>query len=128
MDAIDDLIDSYDPAGGPKHRQAILRKAVAIGGEAERHSIEEALAEIDDEYADERDSFACPECGYEMRNCLCIKFADPGGNSALRAASESNPRNLPCPNCHEPNRLTPADVAQNYVCDRCADATERGWP
>ena len=51
-------------------------------------------------------------------------FADPGGNSALRAASDSNPRNLPCPNCGTPNVLTPADVDLGYQCDRCADAAE----
>lgn len=55
-----------------------------------------------------------------------IDFADPGGNSALRAASKDNPRNLPCPNCKQPNRLTPADKALHYVCDRCADRAERG--
>jgi hypothetical protein len=55
-----------------------------------------------------------------------IQFADPGGNSALRAASSSNPRNLPCPTCERPNRLTPADVRQGYQCDSCADALERG--
>jgi hypothetical protein len=32
---------------------------------------------------------------------LVETFADPGGNSALRRASASNPRNLPCPNCGE---------------------------
>lgn len=53
-------------------------------------------------------------------------FADPGGNSALRAASRSNPRNLPCPTCHRANRLTPADRAKGYQCDSCADAQERG--
>lgn len=53
-------------------------------------------------------------------------FADPGGRSALRAASESNPRNLPCPNCEAQNVLTPADVARGYQCDRCADRAERG--
>lgn len=51
-------------------------------------------------------------------------FADPGGNSALRAASPSNPRNLPCPTCDTPNVLTPADAALGYQCDRCADAAE----
>lgn len=56
-----------------------------------------------------------------------IDFADPGGNSALRAATRTNPRNLPCPNCGEPNRLTPADRAQGYQCDECADALERGY-
>lgn len=53
-------------------------------------------------------------------------FADPGGHSALRAATRSNPRNLPCPNCERPNMLTPADQALGYQCDRCADAAERG--
>ena len=51
-----------------------------------------------------------------------IDFANPG--SALRAASPSNPRNLPCPTCGEPNRLTPADKAQGYQCDSCANAAE----
>jgi hypothetical protein len=51
-------------------------------------------------------------------------FADPGGKSALRAASKSNPRNLPCPTCHEPNRLTPADRACGYQCNTWADAAE----
>lgn len=54
-------------------------------------------------------------------------FAEPGGRSALRAASRSNPRNLPCPTCGTPNRLTPADRARGYQCDACADAQERGW-
>jgi hypothetical protein len=54
-------------------------------------------------------------------------FAHPGGNSALRAASRRNPRNLPCPTCGEPNRLTPADRARGYQCDACADRAERGW-
>lgn len=47
-------------------------------------------------------------------------FADPGGESPLRAASPSNPRNLPCPTCEQPNRLTPADRALGYQCDECA--------
>jgi len=55
------------------------------------------------------------------------EFADPGGNSALRASSKSNPRNLPCPNCGEANRLTPKDVALHYQCDSCADRLEMGF-
>ena len=51
-------------------------------------------------------------------------FMDPGGRSALRAAGKGNPRNLPCPTCREPNRLTPADVRRGYQCDACADAAE----
>lgn len=51
-------------------------------------------------------------------------FADPYGKSALRAASRSNPRNLPCPTCGEPNRLTPKDKARGYQCDECADRAE----
>lgn len=53
-------------------------------------------------------------------------FADPGGKSALRAASKRNPRNLPCPTCGAKNRLTPADRAAGYQCDACADRDERG--
>lgn len=53
-------------------------------------------------------------------------FADPGGKSALRAASKDNPRNLPCPNCGAPNRLTRKDKARGYQCDECADRAERG--
>lgn len=56
-----------------------------------------------------------------------MEFADPGGKSALRAASKSNPRNLPCPTCARPNRLTPADRARGYQCDSCADRCERGY-
>jgi hypothetical protein len=55
-----------------------------------------------------------------------MDFAEPGGRSALRAATKSNPRNLPCPNCKRPNRLTPADQALGYQCDACADRAERG--
>ena len=54
-------------------------------------------------------------------------FADPGGKSALRAASKRNPRNLPCPTCGEANRLTPKDKALGYQCDSCADRDEGGW-
>lgn len=51
-------------------------------------------------------------------------FQSPGGTSALRRATRYNPRNLPCPTCGEPNRLTPADVRQHYQCDACADRAE----
>ena len=66
---------------------------------------------LEDDYFDEDDD---------------IEFADPGGKSALRAASDDNPRNLPCPTCEAPNRLTPADRARGYQCDTCADRAERG--
>ena len=51
-----------------------------------------------------------------------MRFARKG--SALRAESKHNPRNLPCPTCKRPNRLTPADVRQGYQCDACADLDE----
>lgn len=57
---------------------------------------------------------------YEDRS----EFADPGGNSSLRASSRRNPRNLPCPTCGTENVLTRADRARGYQCDRCADAEE----
>ncbi len=68
--------------------------------------------EYDDEYDDDFDDE--PD------------FADPGGRSALRAASKKNPRNRTCPTCQQPNRLTAADVARGYQCDSCADRDEMG--
>lgn len=53
-----------------------------------------------------------------------VEFAEPGGRSALRAASASNPRNLPCPSCGRENRLTPEDVSRGYQCNACADRAE----
>lgn len=52
------------------------------------------------------------------------EFEDPGGRSALRKETDSNPRNLPCPNCNKPNKLTPADTELGYQCDTCAEALE----
>lgn len=54
-----------------------------------------------------------------------VGFANEG--SALRAETPHNPRNLPCPTCGRENTLTPLDVAAGYQCDRCADASERGY-
>ena len=39
-----------------------------------------------------------------------------GGNSALRAETEDNPRNLPCPTCGRENMLTSIDVSYGYQC------------
>lgn len=54
------------------------------------------------------------------------RFADPGGDSALHPATDNDPRDLPCPTCGWPNRLTRADRARGYQCDSCAMALERG--
>ena len=56
-----------------------------------------------------------------------VGFADPRGKSALRAATKSNPRNLPCPTCGQTNVLTPLDWQAGYQCDHCADQCERGY-
>ena len=64
---------------------------------------------------------------YPRRRGGRSQFADPGGRSALLAANRSNPRNLPCPTCEQPNRLTPADRAKGYQCDSCADMAEGGY-
>ena len=55
-----------------------------------------------------------------------VGFADPGGRSALRAATRHNPRTHACPTCGEPDMLTPADVRKGYQCDKCADQDEGG--
>jgi hypothetical protein len=78
--------------------------------------------EYDDGY-DSKQSFERAWCDDEEDLC---DFAEPGSGSALRAAGPGNPRNLPCPNCGEPNRLTPKDKALGYQCDACADRAERG--
>jgi hypothetical protein len=57
-----------------------------------------------------------------------LDFADPGGRSALRAATPDNPRDLPCGNCGSPDRLTRRDVDFGYQCDACADAAEGFGP
>jgi hypothetical protein len=64
--------------------------------------------------------------GYFGENEDCVDFADPGGRSALRASSNRNPRNLPCPTCGAKNVLTPADRARGYQCNSCADRAEGG--
>jgi hypothetical protein len=78
-------------------------------------------AEDEDEDGSERQYFGDEE-GEELIDG--VGFADPGGNSALRAATPNNPRNLPCPTCGEPDRLTPLDVAAGYQCDDCANRDE----
>ena len=53
-----------------------------------------------------------------------VGFADPGGRSALRAATKGNPRSYPCPTCGAKRVLTRIDVARGYQCNRCADRAE----
>lgn len=55
-----------------------------------------------------------------------MMFADPGGRSALRAASKNNPRRYSCPTCKTRNVLTRIDREKGYQCDDCADRLERG--
>jgi DNA-directed RNA polymerase subunit RPC12/RpoP len=56
-----------------------------------------------------------------------VGFADPGGRSALRAATRDNPRSYPCPTCGAENVLTRIDVERGYQCNSCADKEDRGW-
>jgi hypothetical protein len=53
-----------------------------------------------------------------------VGFQDPGGRSALRRATASNPRIHPCPTCKRKNMLTGLDVQRGYQCDICADRAE----
>lgn len=87
-----------------------------------------------DDYEEDGGEDFCRRCNRACEECVCDgdeedggdEFADPGGESALRAETEHNPRNLPCPTCHGANRLTPKDAALGYQCDACATACERG--
>ena len=69
----------------------------------------------------------CDRDDYDDEPIDGVGFADPGGRSALRAATKSHPRISPCPNCERKNRLTAIDVQRGYQCDTCADKAERGW-
>jgi hypothetical protein len=80
--------------------------------------------DYDDEDYDRAEYFAEYEEGEGLIDG--VGFADPGGNSALRAATADNPRDEPCPNCGTPNVLTRIDCQRGYQCDRCADLAERG--
>jgi len=55
-------------------------------------------------------------------------FETPGGASALRRATGRNPRDLACPTCGQPDRLTPQDARRGYQCDTCADRDEGCGP
>ncbi len=61
------------------------------------------------------------EDGYEIDG---VGFEEPGGESALRRATPQNPRNLACPTCGEPDRLTPLDASASYQCNACAERDE----
>ena len=74
-----------------------------------------------------RQAYNLSRSGYDTLDEYEMDFADPGGRSALRASSPSNPRNLPCPDCGRPRCLTPADRALGYCCDSCADRNEGGY-
>jgi hypothetical protein len=71
-------------------------------------------------------SYAEEYYDYEEWQERVERFADPGGESALHAATRDDPRDQPCPSCCWPNRLTGSDVASGYQCDACATACERG--
>lgn len=53
-----------------------------------------------------------------------VGFADPGGRSALRAATRGNPRIYSCPTCKRRRVLTRIDKQRGYQCDMCADRAE----
>ena len=44
------------------------------------------------------------------------QFQNPGGRSALRRATKSNPRKCSCPTCGRKNMLTAKDVKLGYQC------------
>ncbi len=64
--------------------------------------------------------------GYDDEPIDGVGFAEPGGKSALRAATKNNPRIYACPTCKRPNKLTRIDKERGYQCDTCANRAERG--
>ena len=87
---------------------------------------EEVYNDREEGYDDEEDPDYGDSRDYDDMDDDRMHFSDPGGRSALRAATPDNPRIHTCPTCGHPDRLTAADVSSGYQCDRCADAMERG--
>ena len=105
------------------HLASVAWDIIVDSDDYSEDDLDEAICEAMDEVrvADQDASDAAEMMGEDYR-----VFADPGGNSALRAATPDNPRNLPCPTCKEPNRLTLKDKRLGYHCDSCADKLELG--
>jgi hypothetical protein len=96
-------------------------------------SEEAELGRLRDQYMEAENDEALAASGeeeydpYEDDLIDGVGFADPGGESALRAATPDNPRDLPCPNCGRENMLTPIDEQRGYQCDICARELEMGF-
>ena len=122
--------------------RAARRRRYDNASESEIISTARAIA-LHDTYCPECDEFSpdegeCAECGWQDPEYYDedpgdwrdddmidgVGFADPGGESALRAATASNPRNQPCPTCGGENLLTLLDVRAGYQCDGCARRAE----
>jgi hypothetical protein len=101
----------------PEHLAEFIKGAEPMTN-IENYEGEEEVLENEDDIEDYED--------YDHERDDEIEFADPGGRSALRAATKDDPRDLPCPNCGAANRLTRQDRALGYQCDACADRAERG--
>ena len=123
---LEELRDGQTVTMQSEQPEAVRRTIARLGAtdsEMERLTIGglDVLDETgDDDDPDDEDS------DYEPDDDDDVAFADPGGQSALRAATPDNPRELPCPSCGVLNRLTPEDARMGYQCDACADAAERG--
>ena len=74
--------------------------------------------DLSQEYYDDHE---CDDDSYMIDG---VGFADPGGHSALRAATPNNPRDCDCPTCGAENVLTRIDRQRGYQCDSCADRAE----
>lgn len=110
-------------------REEFIRRLSEALSREDMAMIEERLSECEeDDNLEEDEDFEEDWDSDDPRAPLAdgTHFAFPGTNSALRAAGPGNPRNLPCPTCRAPNRLTPADRQRGYQCDSCADMAERG--
>jgi hypothetical protein len=120
---LEELRDGQTMTVQTEQPEAVVRTLARLGAtdsEMERLTIQGLDGAGDEDDPDDEDS------DYESDDDDEVAFADPGGQSALRAATTDNPRELPCPSCGAPNRLTPEDASLGYQCDACADAAERG--
>ena len=111
------LLESINMKSNQKKISKIIQSLMSKNEDVAKSVLKEVMANII------RENYNDGDYDYDDRSM----FADPGGKSALRAATRDNPRKYPCPTCEQPNRLTPADVRRGYQCDECADRDERGF-
>lgn len=89
----------------------------------------EREGEFDESFGDDPDDDSDIEDGVDddFDDHNGFEFTIPCCDSNIRDATPDRPRNLPCPTCCKPERLSAAEIVAGYECDECAHRVERSW-